>query len=99
MDQLAAIRRGYVVGLAPFGDSRERQHVPGLALLDVSNKIVGMQALHYNDDCARLLIVEAAPERVVVPVVNRTAPGFRQGVIRLQRVIDDDNISAAASEH
>jgi hypothetical protein len=45
------------------------------------------------------LVVEAGVERVVVPLVRRLPLGMRQCLLRLQRVVDDDDIGATPGQH
>jgi hypothetical protein len=81
-----------------LGDRREPDDLPVFLVQDVSDQIVLMQALHDHDDGARGLVVEAAQQRIVVPFVDRVAPGFRQGIVRLERIVDDDDIGATAGQ-
>jgi hypothetical protein len=83
MDSPAAVRRQEVVDLILFRDGWERQHIPRLMLLNVSNQIVGMQALHDDDNRPLFLAVEAAAQGVVKPLIHGPAAGFRQSVVRL----------------
>jgi hypothetical protein len=53
-----------------FGDRRKAQHLPGLLRKDVADKVVFVQPLHDDDDGTTALVVEAAVERVVVPLVG-----------------------------
>ncbi len=53
-----------------------------------------MQAVHDQHDGAAELVVEAAVEGVVEPFVRRLALGLRQGLLGLQRVVDDDQVGA-----
>ena len=61
-------------------------------LLNVSNKIVGMQALHDDDNHPLFLAVEATAQSVVKPLIHGPAAGFRQGVVRLYWVVDYNNV-------
>ena len=38
-------------------------------------------------------------QRVVVPVVHRLALGVRDGLVRLERIVDDDDVGAVAGQH
>jgi hypothetical protein len=58
-----------------------------------------MQALHYKDDAASLFVVEPAVKCVVVPGVDCIPLRLRQCFVRLQRVIDDDEIGATAGQY
>jgi len=58
-----------------------------------------VQAVHDQHDRTLQLVVEAAVERVVVPFVRRLALGLRQGLLGLQRVVDDDQIGAPPGQH
>jgi hypothetical protein len=48
----------------------ETDDLPGLLLQYVPHKIVFVQTLHNNDDAAGPLVVRAAVERVIKPVVD-----------------------------
>ena len=67
-------------------------------LLNVSNKIVCMQALRDDDNCPLFLAVEATAQGVVKPLIHGPAAGFRQGVVRLQWVIDYNNVGSPARQ-
>src|SRR5450631_1920520 len=66
--------------------------------LNVGDKIVFMQALHDDDNSPIFLAVEATTRSVVIPVIHGPAAGFRQGVVRLQWVVDNDDVRSAARE-
>ena len=57
-----------------------------------------MQAVHDQHDGAAELVVEAAVEGVVEPFVRRLALGLRQGLLGLQRVVDDDQVGATPGQ-
>ncbi len=63
----------------------------------MTDEVILVQPLHNDDDRASLLVVEPGQKRMVVPFVDGVAPGFRQGLVGLQWVIDDDQVGAAAS--
>jgi hypothetical protein len=46
--------------------------------------------VHDQHDGAGEFIVEPAVKGVVVPLVGRPALGLRQGLLGLQRIVDDD---------
>jgi hypothetical protein len=58
-------------------------HPTSHVALNVSNKIVGMQALHDDDNRPLFLAVEATAQGVVKPLIHGPAAGFGQGVVRL----------------
>src|ERR1700687_4247428 len=64
----------------------------------VARQIFQMMALHDHDDHAFALVVQARIKRAIVPVVHRRTPCFRQSVLGLQRVIDDQYVAAAPGE-
>src|ERR1700729_3283669 len=57
-----------------------------------------MYALHNNQDGPAPLIVEPRDQRVLEPFIGAVALDLRIGVIRLQRVVDDNEVAAAAGE-
>src|SRR5262249_1554301 len=88
----AAIWGWYIVRFVLLCNGRERQYVPCLMFPDVSNKIVGMQSLHDNDNCSSFLTVETAAQSVVVPLVYGAPTRFGHSVARFQWVIDNDDV-------
>ena len=58
----------------------------------MASEVVLMQAMHDQDDRAPELVVEAAVEGVVEPFVRRLALRLRQCFLRLQRVVDDNDV-------
>jgi hypothetical protein len=65
----------------------------------VANQVVLVQALHDQDDAALFLIVESAIQRFAVPFVNRFSLAIRRCFIRLEGVVDDNHVGAAAGQH
>src|ERR1700722_12668069 len=57
-----------------------------------------MYALHDDKDGAAPLIVEPGDQRVLEPFIRAIALDVRIGVIRLQGVINDDEVAAAAGQ-
>jgi hypothetical protein len=55
--------------------------------------------VHDQHDRTRELVVEAAVEGVVVPLVGRLALRLRQRLLGLQRIIDDDDIGTTPGQH
>ena len=53
-----------------------------------------MQAVHDQHDRTPQLVVEAAVEGVVEPLVGGAALGLRQRLLGLQRIVDDDEVGA-----
>jgi hypothetical protein len=58
-----------------------------------------VQPVHDQHDRTLLLVVEAAVEGVVEPLVDRLPLGLRQRLLGLQRIVDDDDVGAAAGQH
>jgi hypothetical protein len=87
------------VQLVIIGDCREVHHLPRLLLQYMAGEVVLVQAVHDQHDGAPELVVEAAVEGVVVPLVRRLALGLRQGLLGLQRVVDEDQVGAASGQH
>jgi hypothetical protein len=57
-----------------------------------------MHSLHDNDDRAASLVVETRRQRVPEPFIGGIALRLGIGVVRLQRVIDDDDVAATTSQ-
>ena len=81
---------------------RDRWQIENLPFIGLAQQkacqIVDVNALHYDDDCSRPLVVETGQQRIDVPLVSCRPLSFRHGVIRLERVIDDDDVAAAAGQ-
>jgi hypothetical protein len=56
-------------------DSWKRDHIPFFMLSYMRNKIIGVQSLHDQGDCALFLPVKPTAKGVVVPFIKRGAPG------------------------
>ena len=74
----------------------KRDDLPPFLLQDMADEIVFVQPLHDDDDRALGLVVEARIERAVEPFVGGGSAALRHGVARLQRIVDDDEVGAAA---
>ena len=57
-----------------------------------------MQTLHDENDGAVDLVVEAAEQRVAVPLLALEAAGFGLRVSGLHRVVDNEDVAAAAGQ-
>src|SRR5258708_31498868 len=57
-----------------------------------------MDALHDDDDRARALVVKTGEQRIREPLIGCGPLCFRQSVIRLERIIDDYDVSAATGQ-
>src|SRR5450755_581755 len=88
----------YVVFLL-LGDCRKANDPPLALLHHVSDQVILMQALHDNDDAAGALVIESAVKSVVVPLIYRRPLGVGEGLIRLQSVVYDNEVRAAASQN
>jgi hypothetical protein len=64
----------------------------------VADEIILVQPVHDQDDGTLLLVVEPAVEGMVKPFVGRLPLGLRQGLLGLQRIVDDDDVGAAAGQ-
>ena len=58
-----------------------------------------MRPVRDQDDGTRELVVEPAVEGVVVPLVGRLPLRLRQRLLRLQRVVDDDDVGTPPGQH
>ena len=85
--------------LVRFGDGRKADHLPGLLLEHVADQIVLVQPLHDQHDRAMALVVQPAVERMLVPGVGGSTLRVRQGLIRLERVVDHDQVGASPGQH
>src|SRR4051812_30327758 len=53
-----------------------------------------MHPLHHYDDGADLLVVQTGQDRICHPFIDTIAPYLRQGVDRLERIVNDDQVAA-----
>jgi len=85
--------------LVDFGDRRQIQDRPLVGEgKDEAREVIKVDALHDDDDRTGPLVVEPRHERGPEPFVGRAAPGLRQRIFRLQRVVDHQKLGAAARE-
>jgi hypothetical protein len=86
-----------LVHLVSFGDRRKAENLPGFLREDVADGIVFLQPLHDHNDGTTALVVLPAVESVIVPVVSGLSLRLRERLLRLQRIVDQDDIGAASS--
>src|SRR5579864_1676242 len=58
-----------------------------------------MKTLHNNYDASGLLVIQSAVQRVVKPLIHPSALGFRECFIRLQGIINDNEVCTPAGQH
>jgi hypothetical protein len=58
-----------------------------------------VQPVHDQDDRTAPGVVEPAVKGVVEPVVDRLPLGLREGLLGLQRVVDDDDVGTTPGQH
>ncbi len=80
-------------------DRKEKQLPAAVLLQQVAGKIILMETLHDDEDMTLALTIEAALDRLVEPVLHRSALGLRTDLAGIDRVVDDDQISATAGRH
>ena len=56
-----------------------------------------MNTLHDDHDRARALVVKAGEQRIREPLIGCQPLCFGQGVVRLQRIVDDDDVAASTA--
>ena len=65
----------------------------------MADGIVFVQPLHDHDDGTTALVVLPAVESVIVPVVSGLSLRLRERLLRLQRIVDQDDVGTASGEH
>jgi hypothetical protein len=85
--------------LIGFGDRRKAQEFPGLLAEDVADQVVFVQPLHDDDDGAMPLVVEPAVQGMIEPLIGGLPLRFGERLLRLQRIIDQDDVGAASGQH
>jgi hypothetical protein len=63
----------------------------------VSDEVVLVQPLHDDDNGAVTLVVEPAIKGVIVPLVGGLSLRVGERLLRLQRIVDDDDVGAPSS--
>src|SRR5579862_9523429 len=85
-----------LVSFVPFRNGRQPEKSPFFLFKNMSDQVVFMQPLHNNDDAASALVIETAVQGVIKPLINRFALSLGKCLIRLEGVVDNDDVSAAA---
>ena len=88
-----------LVLLVGFGDCRKAHDLPLLLPEDMADEIVFVQPLHDYDDGAVPFVIEPAVEGVVVPLVGGLPLRLGERLLRLQRIVDHDDVGAASGQH
>jgi hypothetical protein len=57
-----------------------------------------VNALHDDYDCAGPFVVEARQQGVCEPLIRCGTLGLRQSVVRLQRIVDNDQLASTPGE-
>jgi hypothetical protein len=57
-----------------------------------------VDALHDDHDRSCALVVKAGQQRIHEPLVGCGSLCLRQGVIRLERIVDDDDVAASTGQ-
>lgn len=85
------------MALFDHGDRRQLEVLPWPVLAQhVTDEIVLMQPLH-DDDGAGTLVVQAGVERVAESLVHGHPLRVREGLLRLERAVDDENSNSLFS--
>jgi hypothetical protein len=98
-ENTAAERCAVFVLLIFFRNRREPHHLPVFLAEHMANQVVLVEPLLDNDDRGCALVVLAAEQRVVVPIIGALTQDFRQGVRRLQAIVDDNQVGSPPGEH
>src|SRR5271169_5163377 len=86
-------------GLLEFRYCRKAENCPLIGLAQQkAGQIVHVDALHDDDDRAGSLVVEARQQRVREPLVRIGSLCSREGVIGLQRIVDNDDVAASTGK-
>jgi len=87
------------VPLLGFGDRWKAHDLPRLLAEHVADQIILVQALHGDDDGAVALVVLLAVEGVVEPLVGGLPLGVGERLLRLQWIVNQDDVGAAPGQH
>ena len=88
-----------VAALIPLGDRGQNEVVPPRPGREMAGQIVLVQPLHDQQDAALLLVVQPAEQGGVEPLVDPDPGRVRERLVRLERVVDDDQVGASAGQH
>ena len=72
--------------------------LPAALLQQMAGEVVLVEALHDHDNRPPFLVVQAGDEGAGVELDDLAARRFRHGLVGLERIVDDDQIGAAAGE-
>ena len=63
-----------------------------------ARQVVHVDALHGDDNCTRALVVETGQQRIREPLIDGGPSLIRESVVRLEGVVDDDEVSASTGK-
>ena len=63
-----------------------------------ARQVIDVQALHDDDDLTNDFVVETAQQGAGKPLVDSSSLRLGAGVLRLDRVVDDDEVPAATGD-
>src|SRR3954453_9843680 len=81
-----------------LGYCRQTEVIPPTRLQKVPGEIVDVQALHDQNDRAFALVIKTRGEGLLIPVDDTPPCDFRCGVVRLYRVVDDNELPTTPGE-
>jgi hypothetical protein len=85
--------------LLELRDRRKAQKFPFVGLAQQkAGQIIHVNPLHDDHDRAGALVVEAREQRIRKPLICRGPLCFRKGVVRFQRIVDDDDVAPAPGQ-
>src|SRR5258708_2036053 len=89
---------GQFNSFTPLNDARQLYIPPPIPLLveHVSGEVFFMQPLHYDDLYPSGRIVEPAAEGLIKTIVDALPLRFRERLVGVQRIVEDQNVAAHA---
>jgi hypothetical protein len=81
-----------------LGDGRQVQHLEATLLLQVTGEIILMRPLHNQNDTRRGLVVSPRKQCRAIPFDHPGPHRLRHGIAKLERIIDDDQVTAEPGE-
>ena len=60
----------------------------------MAHQVVLMQSLHDDNDGSLRFVIEPREEGIIVKFVSLASERFRSGILRLQRIVDDDEVGS-----
>jgi len=82
-----------------FGDGGETNQFPAALIHHVTHEVVFVEPLSNDNYAARSFVVEPAVKCMIEPIVREFALGFRQGLVWLRWIINNDYAGTSTGQY